>query len=191
MLINVEHRGKTRRYSPKQYVHAANRLIVDLSRVPGIDSIVLFGSIVKQDTVEAWSDIDVIIFVDQSCHSHDLYVNLRTANAASFNRYAIGVGIDVVIHQQFTKTGFIPGRPRYFTFDVAAYGRTVFGERILTPRRPTRHHMSRFAAERFQMVSAELHSWRRTFSEPVQAAQTRVAANAASTVKTALKLLQY
>lgn len=163
MNIDVSHRSKLYLHKKKDYYHYAEECIDKLSSLKNISSIILCGSLAKNDVVPGWSDIDLIVFLKDNVNGiRDIQLIKESLNTVA-PKYEIGIGLDIVYEKEFELTKKICGRPYAMTFEVAQYGITKLGKNYLEDIVYTRSDEELVGFERKLLIASEIHSWRRRF----------------------------
>jgi predicted nucleotidyltransferase len=188
MVIDPIHRVLTKEYSVEAYRQLANDCAALSSKIPGVLSVAIFGSLAKGDIVPAWSDLDLLVFVSRSNDMFTTLSNLRDAIAHARGAIEIGVGVDIVDSAQFLETHRLGGRPTYVSYDVATYSDIRFGPNLFLSLPPIETKHLAISVERPIAVSAELHNWRNAF---INSHAFESLPWSARCIKTMLKLLQY
>lgn len=137
--------------------------------------------------MSGWSDLDLVVFLHNLAKSSDFLQKMRRAIAEGKGDIRIGIGIDLVYTDLFSKTRRFGGRPLAMTFEVAGYGKVMYGPNPFNGLVLTDGIRKSIEYDRVQSIRAELHNWRRSFigSEPsINQALQR-------STKTLLKLLKH
>jgi hypothetical protein len=160
-----------------------------MSNTPGLQSLLLCGSLAKGDAQEGWSDIDLVAVEDAQDRAPSLAflqaVNHTLARASAVA--PIGIGIDCASAVGIVTTGRIGGRPLAMTYEVAQYARVLRGSNVLREAPPLSTNIARIVAESTLLIEAELHNWRREYVYTVDHDSVDWLAQC---VKTLLKLLK-
>lgn len=174
MQIDTSHRSELVIYGESEYYELTDRCVSELSLLPQISSIVVCGSLAKGDLVPGWSDIDIIVFV--SCPTNEVgvldYIKFSIDRARQ--GLLIGIGLDIVYEDQFLESKKLCGRPYMMTYEVAGYGQIRYGKNPFSNIRYDAMGMNRVANEKYQLIAAEIHSWRRAYINHVDTKQSAV-----------------
>lgn len=190
MRISTTHRSLTKPYAPTVYRELATRCAAALGACGGVTSVVACGSLVKDDIVPGWSDLDLVTFVD-AVEPTEVLKAIRMALRTASDGVSIGIGMDVVPTRAFLETGRLGGRPLAMSYEISRYAEKYWGADVLG-RLPalTEPVAAHIREESALLQRAELHNWTREFVlgpdrelEPL--------GWLATCVKTALKLLKH
>lgn len=162
MPIDVAHRDKIGLHTKGDYEILYHRCLNNLIKVQGIASIVLCGSLAKGDIVEGWSDIDIIIFT-AGYPDLEFMDQIKFAFAQATIGFTIGLGVDLVVDEEFFRTKRLSGRPLMMTFEVSSYGLISFGENFFKDISLSESQEKEIAFERKTLIMSEIHSWRRRY----------------------------
>ena len=192
MRISADHRTRTKVYDPASYQRLADAFVESLQACGVVRSLVICGSVVKDDVVPGWSDLDLVVIMrspDGETAAVDLGV-LASAMRRARGDIEIGVGADVVLPEELEPEGRLGGRPLAMSYEVSRYGRVAFGPSPFDVLPPLAAGRARVLAERPLLVRAEIHNWRRA---RIAAGDARATSPTwgALTVKTMLKLLKH
>ena len=190
MLISPSHRDQTRWYPATAYVELANQIADALSATRVVSSVVACGSLVKGDIIPGWSDLDLIVFLEPDTDPLVALESARISILRARGDIEIGIGFDVVGHDDFLQSkGRIGGRPLAMSYEVARYGRALMGVNPFHSVDLEIPDAEQIGRERVANVRAELHNWRRDYLEGSYTNATpRALAHA---TKTLLKLLKH
>jgi predicted nucleotidyltransferase len=163
MNIDVSHRANLFLHLISDYYEYADKCIEVIQENENVCSIVLCGSLAKSDVVPGWSDIDLIVLLNERTGGVSDLSDIRVRLSEISKDYVIGVGIDLVYKEEFRKTTKLAGRPYMMTFEVASYGITKYGENFLEAISYSPDYSELVEIERKFLLASELHSWRRNF----------------------------
>ena len=162
MIVDISHRKITNIHSKADYETLYQSFVENVRTIETVSSIILCGSLAKNDIVEGWSDIDIIVFCSQTIDS--MFLN-KFKNAVDLSKkgFEIGLGIDLVNEKEFFKSKRFGGRPLAMTYEVAAYGKISYGINFLSDINYDSQASNYINFERKTLVFAEIHSWRRQY----------------------------
>jgi hypothetical protein len=157
MRVDASHRQSEDESTAIDYWSAVDQLVADLSSIEAVVSIVLCGSLAKLDLVPGWSDIDLLLFLGPSG------AQLHSLNQVSerVRSVSLPLGLDIVSYKEFSRTKQLGGRPYMMTYEVAHYGRLLYGPWPFDAVGYDEAARLRVEHERPLLMRAELHSWRR------------------------------
>ena len=168
MQVNVSHRSNLVMYPKHVYEDVAARCVHEVSNVAEVTSVVICGSLAKDDIVPGWSDIDIIVIVDADPRQVDVLYRIAKAIQTAVGGVQIGIGLDLVYQEQFITTHKFCGRPYMMTYEVAAYGNVAYGANLMQSIAYDTTAQTRVNHERGLLIAAEVHSWRRLYAVSVQ-----------------------
>ncbi|MEO9801912.1 MAG: nucleotidyltransferase domain-containing protein [Reichenbachiella sp.] len=163
-MINVDHRNSIGHHSKEEYEGYSKLLVSSLSKIDFISSIVVCGSLAKNDIVPGWSDIDLILFLESSHRSIDQLDVIKAKIKSASKEYRIGIGLDITYIDEFLTTNKICGRPLMMTYEVKHYGKIEFGLNYFEKIEEIKLVSNSIEIERKPLILAELHSWRRIYT---------------------------
>lgn len=187
--VTFGHRTASHSYARSGYETFFSQLSASLSKIDGINSLVVCGSLIKDTLVPSWSDLDLILFVEDKAMSSDLLHAIGSAIYSEQTKTQIPVGVDIVRDRFFFDTMRFGGRPLAMSFEVKGYGRTVFGADFLKYISWQKEFESIIDQEKKKLIAAEIHNWRRWLMS--NAEKSTVVPSLARHVKTCLKLAKY
>lgn len=189
MRISTDHRALTKVYDAATYRELAT-LVGKAFAKSSVTSVVLCGSTAKDDLVPGWSDLDIVV-VSGCEHTTVAEMNVaRDAIEAAWAFAEIGVGIDLSGIRGLRQEGRIGGRPLAMTYEVAQYGKILFGTDALNQLPPPLEVRSaQIAIESWPLILAELHNWQRTYCHTHGESQSN--GLYAATIKVWLKVLKH
>src|SRR5438105_13689995 len=101
MLIDISHRDLTEVYPTSVYLNVADEVCRVAGLADGTISILLFGSVVKDDVVPGWSDIDVMVFLEKQAVTRASFEHLARAVGDIQKNVRIGIGLDIIYIEDF------------------------------------------------------------------------------------------
>src|SRR5690349_9105924 len=122
MRISTDHRATTHLVPVGDYRRAADHFVALAIEADVFDSVIVCGSLVKDDVVPGWSDLDLVCIAKDRISKRE---TLRaTAKIYEFltNTYHIGIGLDLAWRNEVDHSYRIGGRPLAMTYEVAQYG---------------------------------------------------------------------
>jgi len=162
MLIDVSHRENIKIHTKDEYLNLYNKCVNYLKEINTISSIILCGSLAKNDIVEGWSDIDIVIFTS-SAPDICFLQKFKSAMENAKEGFCIPLGMDIVFDEEFKNSNRFSGRPLMMTYEVATYGILSYGKDYLSPLKYDNIAMNLVNIERKKLIAAEMHSWRRQY----------------------------
>src|SRR4051794_16664840 len=189
MRVDVSHRSAHSSQPPDHYLRAAQRLSASLASLQPVESIILCGSVAKNDVSPGWSDIDLILFCRSDLYDLGLLNAVKTRLSDFYADEDIGIGIDIIGRREFDETMKLCGRPYAMTYEVAAYGVILHGENPLQDVRRSARIDQCMKFERSYLIAAEVHSWRRLYVSALM--DPRTVNGAFMSTKALLRILQY
>lgn len=163
MHIDTSHRGGLVAYDESAYHAFADEYVSGLSKIQNVKSVVICGSLAKNDLVPGWSDIDIIIFISSDTKNLVVLEEIKRAIKRSKGKITVGLGLDIVYEDQFLSTHKLCGRPYMMTYEVAGYGQLRYGTDLFKGITYNEDAKARVDNERYQLIAAEVHNWRREF----------------------------
>lgn len=186
MRISSEHRSITQPVPPETYRKAADDFVLGASKTKLFDAIVVCGSLVKNDIISGWSDLDIVcIAKTHAPRARTLTATARICDQLT-NLHSIGIGLDLTWRDEFDRTSRIGGRPLAMTYEVAQYGEFHINRSPFSTAQPEGALHTTLQRERIPLALAELHNWRRVAMQTPHPDRT----SAALSIKTLLKLLK-
>jgi predicted nucleotidyltransferase len=174
MQIDVSHRSNLVIYDKAAYIELADGCVSALSDIRGVSSIVVCGSLAKGDLVPGWSDLDIIVFVSDDESDLRLLEEIKQAIESAQDNIHIGIGLDIVYEDQFIRSHKLCGRPYMMTYEVAIYGQLRYGDNPLRNVLYDIDAEAKVNSERYQLIAAEVHSWRRAYVSQKYTEQNRI-----------------
>jgi predicted nucleotidyltransferase len=162
MIVEPSHRAETISYPKETYQQLADRIVSNVSKIPTVISIVVCGSLIKDTLIPGWSDLDFVIFLERSDDNIKQLDALRGALNEAKGDVLIGIGVDLVYQDTFENGFRLGGRPLAMTFEVAGYGKTLFGPNPFSQLLINDQIKQLIEYDRKQAIRAELHNWRRS-----------------------------
>lgn len=190
MELDASHRGSTAVCSLDDYERFAADCALELQLLKGVHCVLIAGSVAKGDVVSGWSDLDIVVFYTAHPDPRFLFSEIRGALQPLRERYAIGLGIDIVSLEDFRATKRLGGRPLAMTFELAQYAISMFGPNPVSGSVPESADLDIIRLERTLGIAVEIHNWRRraVSSPPNVASHTDTAKLA---IKSWLRILKY
>lgn len=187
--VSFDHRSDIEVYDQNHYQTFADQIVASLSDIGDVISVVLCGSLIKDTLVPGWSDLDIIVFLRGASKVSQTLLEIGESLRALQCHTRIPVGIDIVLEDAFTATFRFGGRPLAMTFEVAGYGKTVYGVDFLSSIKWEDRMTDMVLADREKLIAAEIHNWRRwviaSTGQPLDSEML------ARNLKTCLKLAKY
>jgi predicted nucleotidyltransferase len=163
LRVDTSHRGYFTPQDEAGYNATAARCVREFSVVNGVVSVVLCGSLAKGDLIPGWSDVDIIVFVDQLRWTSGCLSSISDALRRAVGDTKVGIGLDVVEYEPFRRTEKLCGRPYMMTYEVAGYGIVQYGLNAFDGMRFDGRAQQCVDAERPLLIASELDNWRRTY----------------------------
>jgi predicted nucleotidyltransferase len=163
MRIDASHRDASRVLTVADYDASLRRLHQSLSGLPAVTSLVLCGSMAKDDLVPGWSDIDLIAFLGRTGTSLGTLDDVAAAVSDALQQSRVPLGLDLVPLAEFLRSHQLGGRPFMMTHEVAHYGRSLHGPWPFVDCSYEARARARVETERPLLIRSELHSWRRGY----------------------------
>lgn len=163
MRINTDHRESIDFYPLETYKNLSNECAKNLRCIPEVHSLVLCGSLAKDDLIPGWSDVDLIVFINADPSRIQVLQRVRSAMLEAKGDLNIGIGLDVVYTDLFLKSRKFCGRPYMMTYEVVQYGEVLYGDDLLSDIQYDGLARRRIELERPTLIASEIHNWRRLF----------------------------
>jgi predicted nucleotidyltransferase len=163
MQVDTSHRNQLRIYSKKNYENIARKCVLNLSTISEVSSIVICGSLAKDDIIPGWSDIDIIVFLSGERSETQVLSHIQAAINSTKGARRVGIGLDIVYEAEFVHSHKLCGRPYMMTYEVAVYGELAFGKDLFKDVVYDDEAIKKVNTERYLLIAAEVHSWRRAY----------------------------
>lgn len=162
MYVIREHRALTEFYDEETYYKFANTACMQLRSFSWASSCMLIGSCAKNTVVPGWSDIDILLFIEE-----DIKYEYLSAVKSMLNGMAgapkIGITIDQISIKDLISSNRIGSQPLGMAIEVSQYGILKFGDDPFRRMDAKRKSDSEIKSDAKQYILADIFSWKRKY----------------------------